>query len=127
MWAGLLAASCTANGQDDSNIMLVDMLKEMSSTEALLFKIICEGFKAAENAITLDLGAPEQFKEALRAPELSYALNIQLEHLQVIGAIFTSYDGEQQRIFNILPKWDKVECAPTQLGLNLYLKCESGE
>lgn len=42
MWAGLFASSCTQDGKDDSNLVFVDILRQMSSFEAKILKYACE-------------------------------------------------------------------------------------
>lgn len=42
MWAGLLAASCSSGGEDDSNLQFVHMVSSLSPQQARLFRWISE-------------------------------------------------------------------------------------
>jgi hypothetical protein len=45
MWAGLLASSCTEDGQDDSNLIFISILRQLTSLQASLLNYCCENSK----------------------------------------------------------------------------------
>ena len=45
MWAGLIASACTEDGKDDSNLVFVQSLGQLTATEARLIKFLCENSK----------------------------------------------------------------------------------
>jgi len=42
MWAGLLAASCSQSGQDDSDLIFVNLLSPLTRMEARVLRYACE-------------------------------------------------------------------------------------
>ena len=42
MWAGLFASSCTKDGQEDENLIFVNLLKQLTIAEARILKYACE-------------------------------------------------------------------------------------
>jgi hypothetical protein len=42
MWAELFASSCTKTGQEDENLIFVDLLKQLTVAEARVLKFACE-------------------------------------------------------------------------------------
>jgi hypothetical protein len=41
MWAGLVGSSCTADGRDEGNMMFIEILSQMTSSQARLLNHIC--------------------------------------------------------------------------------------
>ncbi|MEE8057093.1 MAG: Abi-alpha family protein [Pseudomonadales bacterium] len=44
-WAGLLASSCTESGKDESNLIFIGILSQLTSNQAKLIKYCCERAK----------------------------------------------------------------------------------
>jgi hypothetical protein len=42
MWAGLLASSCTKDGKDESNLIFINLLSQLTSSEVKILNYICE-------------------------------------------------------------------------------------
>jgi hypothetical protein len=42
MWAGLLASSCTEDGRDESNLMFINLLAQLTSSQARMLSYGCE-------------------------------------------------------------------------------------
>ncbi len=49
MWAGLLASSCTSEGRDESNLIFVNILSQLTSLQARIVNHCCE---TAEKSIS---------------------------------------------------------------------------
>ena len=45
MWGGLLASSCTESGDDESNLLFVTILSQLTSSEASILNYCCNHFK----------------------------------------------------------------------------------
>lgn len=56
LWAGLFASSCTKDGQDDENLIFVDILKQLTVVEAKILKSSCEGARKVHYPNGLVLG-----------------------------------------------------------------------
>jgi hypothetical protein len=42
LWAGLLSSSCTNDGKDDSNLIFINLLSQITGSEAKILKYLCE-------------------------------------------------------------------------------------
>jgi hypothetical protein len=82
MWAGLLAASCTEDGKDDSNLQFIHIIATFSPQEARLFKWLYENCPMVKDREGIVQGA--HFKPI--QPELMEATNINSAHV-LYGAI----------------------------------------
>jgi hypothetical protein len=119
LWAGLLASSCSKDGDDDSNLMFVDLLSRLSVSQ------VCTLSYAIEHA-------PKEATEAgwlsasFYAIELAELVSItgiddyhrldrELDHLRSIGLI-----DPQQGGFNMRSRIANL--TPTTLALQLYVR-----
>ncbi len=49
LWAGLLASSCTPDGKDESNLILIGILSQLTSNQANIINHICENAKVYQS------------------------------------------------------------------------------
>ena len=42
MWAGLLASSCCPDGRDESNLMFINLLGQLTSSQVRILRFACE-------------------------------------------------------------------------------------
>ena len=42
MWAGLLASACTEDGKDDSNLLFMNLLSQLTGVQVAILKYGCE-------------------------------------------------------------------------------------
>ncbi len=121
LWKGLLISSCSIDAPDDSNQVLVDMLVQMTPTQARILVYACERLlghapetkDSAANSIVLTSSEMIQLTgvhDRIRnATDLAYLFNLGLiEKL----FDFTSYNES-----------DNFDITPTSLGLELYKHC----
>lgn len=89
MWAGLLASSCDAYGKDDSNLVFINMLKQLTTAQAKFISHICA---TAEKRLTFDKLV--YAKELTLSPESLFAIwgsddvhriDRELDHLRNLG------------------------------------------
>jgi len=121
LWVGLFAASCSVDVPDDSNQIFVDLLVQLTNTEARIFTLACERAlraapapaNAASGAIVL---SPDEIVKVTgvhdltrNATDLAYLFNLGL--IQNVFD-FTSYRG-----------MDSFDITPSILGLELYKHC----
>ena len=45
MWGGLLASSCTTDGDDESNLIFINILSQITSLQAKIINYACEKVK----------------------------------------------------------------------------------
>ena len=59
LWAGLLASSCTSTGDDDSNLLFVRLLSDMTKLQAKLLNFACD--RAEKEVAANGLILPKHF------------------------------------------------------------------
>ena len=120
-WGGLLASSCTENGDDDSNLMFSNILKQLTATEAKLVKFVCENcVKSSRPVLGPNMGV-ECMPDFIDQSELiriagttdKDRLARELLHLESLGLMYPmSYMSE------------KICVRTTTLCLDLYVRCQ---
>lgn len=124
MWAGLLASSCTVDGKDEENLLFVNFLQQLTSSQAKILSYACSTVKKtiAESGLIW----PEEpvHCSADRLRELSgigdvHRLDRELDHLRAIGLIEGGFGVHRQ-----LSDEMAAEIAPTALALNMYVRCQ---
>ena len=120
MWAGLLASSCTVGGKDESNLIYVDLLSKLTSSEVALLNHLCDHTKkgVSHNGliyvefITLGL----DILQTLFGFKDIHKINHEISHLKSLGLV-QSVDSSDSSVFYAMLK-------PTPLCLNMYVKCK---
>jgi hypothetical protein len=123
LWAGLFASSCTKSGDDDSNLIFIDLLRQLTTAEAKIFKYACE--KANKRVYANSLLGAEPV--AITAEELMvissieelYHLDRELDHMRSLELIDPFMGGFKMQ------SPDKIaDITPSALALNLYVRCQ---
>lgn len=119
MWSGLLASSCTAKGDDDSNLLFMNLLSQLTVPEARILKHSCETAKkfvtdagwitATELYATLD-----ELRQITGVDDF-HRLDRELDHLR-------SLDLLPQGGFE--PHSTRARIAPSALALHLYVRSQ---
>lgn len=118
MWAGLLASSCTASGDDESNLIFVNLLTQLTSTEAKVLAHICE----FQEKVVSD-GPWVVCKESLYTlPQLEaitslkdmHRIDRELDHLRALQLINGGF----------FPTEAVAHIEPTPLALQMYVRCQ---
>lgn len=141
MWAGLLASSCTANGKDESNLIFVNLLSQLTSSETRILNYLCQNADKVSNPIGV-VGAytVELTKEKLlQIAELDDVERIirELDHLNALklieGTVGSEPQSEESQAYEALeledmiitvPDFTVANVAPTSFGINLYVRCQ---
>jgi|CXWL01.1.fsa_nt_gi hypothetical protein len=125
MWAGLFASSCTKTGQDDENLIFVDLLKQLTVCEARILKFSCESARKVlyENGLIVGDSLSIDCKTLIEVSGISeiHRLDRELDHLrslELIGGGLGS-GGFIASDINLI-----ADITPTPLALNLYLKSQ---
>ncbi len=118
MWAGLLSSSCTVDGKDESNLIFINILSQLTSTEVVILKNACEkaqkvitqgGWIAAEDLLlTLD-----ELKQLTGITDLQH-LDRELDHMRSLELINLGFD----------PESTTADLTPTSLALHLYVRSQ---
>jgi hypothetical protein len=118
LWAGLLASSCTEDGQDDSNLMFIDLLARLTVSEARILEHICRNAtKIVTNAgwITADCFIMT-LSELQKVGKISdfHRLDRELDHLRTVGLIAGGFPLDSTN----------ANMTPTPLALQMYARCQ---
>ena len=120
MWSGLLASACTADGQDEENLLFVSILQQLSSSEARLLNYSClNAPKTCTRAGLIwsdDYDVPAQELFAVSGLTDIHRLDRELDHLRVLGMIQGGFDPNNPSLI--------VDLTPTALALNMYVRCQ---
>ncbi|MGD1045804.1 MAG: hypothetical protein ABR936_10840 [Bacteroidota bacterium] len=122
LWAGLFASSCTPSGQDDENLIFVNLLKQLTIPEARILKHGCE----KSTKIIFPNGLVIGDKIEINSTELIeltgikdiYRLDRELDHLHSLEIIGSFLGGGGFNRGNELI----ADISPTALALNLYIR-----
>jgi len=123
MWAGLLATSCTADGQDTSNMALIDLLDKLTPIHLKVLAFACR--KGAEAGASGELLANftvycsgDELVQVVGSNNLA-RIQQTIGHLAGYGLLAESarpsYVGAMEKI--------KTKATPTELGRRLHARC----
>ncbi len=124
MWAGLFAASCTTTGQEDENLIFVDLLKQLTFSQAKILKYSCEnaGKITFGNGLLGGVTLQVDGKILTEITDITdiHRLDRELDHLCSIGLIGHGFGGGFQPQSNDL----LADITPTYLALSLYVRSQ---
>jgi len=122
MWAGLLSASCTEDGDDDSNLLVCNILADLTKLQARVLSFACStsnkyvrGRTLYSNAVSISI---DQLGERIGAFEF-HRLNRELEHLRKCGLL-----SDESHVYSRREEPQPfVSLEPTPLALYVYTRC----
>jgi hypothetical protein len=122
LWAGLLATSCTPDGNDESNHAFADLLVNVTHTQARIFLAAC--IKA------LQLKSHGEYLPSTRLI-LSPEQIIRLTGMYDLSRVATDFaylfnSGIIEKVFDFTSyvPMDSFDITPAPLGLELYERCK---
>lgn len=123
LWAGILVSAHSADGQDTSNLVFMDLLAKLNPIHLRILTLVCrkgaEAIASGQSANKLDLYCTaEELMEA--ADSHSFArIQQSIGHLSTSGLIAeTSRPSYVQ-----LTGKEKTRTVPTHLGMEMYARC----
>jgi hypothetical protein len=121
MWAGLLASSCTTDGNDDSNWIFINLLGQLTAVRAGILKTACEAAPKTVQPNGL-IGAEALHRTAEELIALTGCADVQridreLDHLRVLGLIQFGFHAG-------FAKEALADIRPTALALHLYVRAQ---
>lgn len=125
LWAGLFASSCTENGQDDQNLIFVNLLKQLTVPQAKILKFGVENSRKI--LFTNGLVLAEHFevtgKKLIKISGVTdvHRIDRELDHLRSLELIGSEVGkgGFNPDIKNLI-----ADITPSGLALNLYVKSQ---
>jgi hypothetical protein len=122
MWAGLLASSCSEDGRDESNLIFVNLLGQLTLSEVRLVNFSC---KESQVALT-PAGWLEATRDICTASALAqvtgiadfHRLDREVDHLRSLGllTITAGFMGMAQE--------KMADITPSSIGLQLYARSQ---
>lgn len=124
MWAGLLASGCDMDGSDDSNIVFIGLLKQLTSIQVRILRFAVESADKYVTSVGWPVGESvrvdiNRLQEIAGTRDL-LRLDRELDHLrslELIGAGLFSGGG-------FSPDSDEADISPSPLALHLYVRAE---
>ncbi len=118
MWAGLLASSCTKDAKDESNIIFINILSQITSLQTTILNYGCE---KAEKTVT-EAGWIAAEPLIVELEELTiisgssdfHRLDRELDHLRSLQLIGGGFD----------PNSTQADITPTALALQMFVRCQ---
>lgn len=117
-WAGLLASSCTLDGKDESNLIFINILSQITTSQAKLIEHICTTATVYKSpggwigATTLSLECDELQK--ITSIIDIHQLDRELDHLRSLELIQGGFD----------PHSTYANVTPSALCLQLYVRSQ---
>ena len=137
MWSGLLASSCTKDGKDESNLIFINLLSQLTSSEVRILNYICNN---SEKKITIhSLVYANKLSISLRdLQEISGIVNIhnldrEIDHLRSLGLVEGGFPTTPEDTINAFKRPSdlvsktledsEAYISPSPLALNMYVRC----
>ena len=124
MWAGLLASGCDIGGGDDSNIVFISLLKQLTSIQVRILRFAVESADKYVTSVGWPVGESVRIGidqlEEITGTRDRLRLDRELGHLwslELIGAGLFSGGG-------FSPDSDEADISPSPLALHLYVRAE---
>lgn len=92
IWAGLLASSCTENGEDDSNLLFMNVVSQLTRSQAKIITALCENSKVSVSpagwifAREIEISI-EQLRKVTGIENDDHRIDRELDHLRSIELI----------------------------------------
>lgn len=132
MWAGLLTSACTAEGDDDSNIIFIELLSQLTRPQAMLLSFACEKSKkrltwyggvTADPTLSVTIAEIRQ----ITGVEDLHRLDREIDHLRVLGLLHLQ-SGFEPRLRmepqSLGPDSTIGDISPSDLGLQMFVRCQ---
>lgn len=119
MWAGLLSSSCTLDGQDESNLIFINLLSQLTKSQARLLNYSCEKVEKYVDRSGLICVNDRLEIPISDLPDITLITDVhvvdrELDHLRSLGLIEAG----------IITDSGIANIAPTALGLYMYVRCK---
>jgi DNA-binding XRE family transcriptional regulator len=118
MWAGLLASSCTPDGNDESNLIFTTLLGQITASQAKVFSHCCEQTTKTKSGGGW-ISAEVMFMELDELKTLTgitdiHRIDRELDHLRALDILHAGF----------APHSTTARLEPTGLGLQMYVRCQ---
>ena len=122
MWAGILASSCDEAGTDDSNVVFISTLKQLTILQVRLLKYSVENanklLSSAGWPYAMDLDCSLEKLIEICQTDDTLRIDREMDHLRSLELIGGHGGG------GFSPNSNKANITPTPYALNLYIRGE---
>jgi len=124
MWAGLLASACTQDGKDESNLIFINVLRQLTTLQASILNYCCvnskkelssAGWIGAKEALIVSLEKLFQ----ITGCEDFHRLDRELDHLRSLELI-----GSGIGAGGFSEHSTDADITPSGLALQMYVRCQ---
>jgi len=121
MWAGLLASACTESGRSQENLIYVNLLAQLTTSQARTLSLACSEatkYKSETGLLIAHKFTPtlEQIIAVSGTTDI-YTLDLEVDHLRELGLL--SMESGLSPHTSQLPR-----LTPSPIGLQLYVRCQ---
>ena len=121
MWAGLLASACTESGRSQENLIYVNLLAQLTTSQARILGFACAEatkIKSETGLLTAQMFTPtiEKITAVCGTTDI-HALDLELDHLREIG-LLDSRSGLSPQTST------PSRVTPSAIALQLYVRCQ---
>ena len=137
MWAGLLVSSCSKSGKDESNLIFINLLSQLTSSEVRILNYICIN---SEKNMTIHsiMYANELSISLKKLQEISglfgiHNLDREIDHLRSLGLLWGGFPPISKDTINAFKRPSDInsknsedfeaDISPSALALNMYVRC----
>lgn len=124
LWAGLFASSCTLDGQDDENLIFVDILKSLTTAQAKIIQYAVENSRKVlhpNGLVTADgkLNVHADDLKKITGVNNIHRIDRELDSLNYMGLTPQLSGGFSNDGPDLI-----ANICPTYLALSLYIRCQ---
>lgn len=127
MWAGLLASSCTEDGKDDSNLLFINLLSQLSTVQAKAINHLCKTTKKRADKydtvsgqyVYITLG---ELMEICEIQDMQ-RLDREIDHLKTLGLLTAVMQEGGLEIPDDYRQYT-IGLFPSELAINLYVRSQ---
>ncbi|MBM2767086.1 Abi-alpha family protein [Burkholderia anthina] len=124
MWSGLFVSSCSPTGTDDSNLIFITLLDQLTASEATLIEFLCKDTRICTSEHRLVLAetqviVPLEGLRKVTSIDSASELDIAIDHLREVGLL------QMESGFNLNSSPTPVAIlTPSALCLNLFARTQ---
>lgn len=119
MWGGLLASSCTADGSDDSNLLFMNQVAQLSASQAKILTAVChEAPKHVARGgwvYASEIQMPLQRLMDVSGLADFHRIDRELDHLRGLELLLESGFPEDSTVARLIP---------STVALHLFARCQ---
>lgn len=128
LWAGLLASSCTEDGLDDSNLVYINLLAQMTNSQVKILNFACEHAEIYrhENGLIQSKDLLVNTEELINITGLTDIHNIDkdLDYMMNLGVIGMLSGFQLVDNKNLESEGLRAKINPSALGIQLFVRSQ---